>query len=109
MTLTTEEQKLTKDQIRNTLITLEENNASGDELRYYRLLLAYKHAEDKRKLAEKIKQKLNVTNVGGTFTREEVAKVMGLTERQVNTIEKRALKKMKMPKTGKMIKEGMYD
>jgi len=109
MALTKEEEKLTKSEILDIIHRLECEKGRGEETRYYRLLLKYKYAQEKAKMAKMVKKNLGIERVSGTFTREDTAKALGMTERQVMTVEKRALKKLKMPNIGRKIKQGMYE
>lgn len=87
--------------------SLYENNHT--EITYLKLLLKYKYTEEKLALSNLIKNKLIVNRVSGTFTKEETASALGLSIRQVETIEKRTLAKLKSPAFGRKLKESTYN
>ena len=44
----------------------------------------------------------------GSYTLEEIAKVLGISRERVRQIEAQALKKLKAPQTGKKLRDYLY-
>lgn len=109
--LTKEEQKMSIEDVKTHIRTLELGNGNlrNAKLAHMRLLLKYKHAEEKHALATQIKITLGIDRVGGKFTKEDTAKALHMTERQQVTVESKALKLLKRPGTGKALKDAFLN
>lgn len=70
---------------------------------YERLLELVYGIDDKDERVRIINENLHICG-DSTFTLEEIAKLLGITRERVRQIEASAIKKLKHPKVGRMIK-----
>jgi SPX domain protein involved in polyphosphate accumulation len=74
-----------------------------------RLVLKIKLLQDRMLLEDKVRKVLKQERVGGNYQPDQVAKVIGCTERQAVVIERKALAKLKSPKLGRQIRRAVYE
>ena len=104
--LITEEEKMSVADVKEHIRLLESGYGAirNAKLIHMRLLLKYKYTLEKHILGQKIKRNLGIYKVGGSFTKEQTAQALGMTERQGVSCENKALKLLKRPGTGKALK-----
>jgi hypothetical protein len=78
------------------------------KLKELRLVKKIKLIQDRMELEDKVREVLKQDRVGGNYQPDQVAKVIGTTERQAVVIERKALAKLKSPKLGRKIRGAMY-
>jgi len=80
----------------------------GIKSKELRLVLKVKLIQDRMKLEDKVRKVLKQDRVGGNYQPDQVAKVVGCTERQAVVVERKALAKLKSPRLGKQIRGAMF-
>lgn len=68
-----------------------------------------KRHDECRQLLDEIEAKLGYRPVQSDMTLEEIAKFFGVTRERIRQIEDRAIKKMKHPKIGRMLRDYRYN
>jgi len=74
-----------------------------------RLVLKIKMIQDRMLLEDKVRKVLKQDRVGGNYYPDQVAEVIGTTERQAVVIERKALAKLKSPKLGRALRGAQYE
>ena len=81
----------------------------GIKSKELRLVLKVKLIQDRMLLEDKVRKVLKQERVGGNYQPDQVAKVVGCTERQAVVVERKALAKLKSPKLGRQIRSAVYE
>lgn len=77
-----------------------------EKFKYFKLMIEYRNAMEKDELREAIRQVHG--SVGGTYTLDEIGKVLGVTRERARQIEVQAKKKLKHPHTARQMIELSY-